>query len=352
MQIHDITRRKKVAEGLLDNVKAAITTAKTGASDKQGVMGKVAGAVKSLSDPYAYSAAKSDQYAQQIEKYKGAFDARLAQAEKQQAERQYQNMIKKFGDGVIVFPGEKLKVKTRGGVYYKTSEAKWIDGAGNPVDNTTAAGLEKIADSGQGKVLSDTQVAAQSKTARQTRSQTRKAKRDQEERMRQYNQQQQEKLPVMSKPVQEATTPEGDQAFKNEMFKIQKLNMADVKRADAKLGAELEQALDTLAKSRGKPDQFRANLKTYVDLSVRAANVVRQSYGEYSGFGGGVDTGTEQAAGGDEASKFNAAIDSVGIDNYALKTLGRQIGVAGQPVSKTQNAMLNRLLQQLGARLL
>lgn len=358
MQIHDITRRKQVQEGLLDGIKSTIQTARTGASGNKGTLGKIAGAAKALTDPYAYSAAKSDVYAQQIEKNRSKFDARLAQAERQQAERQYQYMVQKFGDGVLVFPGEKLQLSTRGGTYFKTSDAKWVDEAGNPVDTQTANGLEKIADSGKGEVIPDTsgataQTTTQKTSNRQAKQQARQQKRDQEERIRQYNLQQQNKLPVMSTPVKEATTPQGDQAFKNEMYKIQKLDIAQVKQSDPELGGQLEQALDALAKSRGKPQQFKTALKTYVDLSVQAQSKMSQSYGGYGGgYSGSAETAATQSQEDNKDAQTLATImDQIGMDRYQLGSLGRKLGVRNQSLRSTDNSLLNLLLQQMGARL-
>ena len=91
MQIHELTKlQKQLEEGLLDGVKAAIGTAKTGASNGGGV----GGAIKALASPRAYQQARNDVYAADSQK-------KLASIAKDMNKR------KKPGEADWIPPGEK-----------------------------------------------------------------------------------------------------------------------------------------------------------------------------------------------------------------------------------------------------
>jgi hypothetical protein len=88
MQIHEITKKSKLDEGILDGVKSAVTAATTGYKGQGAAGGKgVSGAFKALGSKQAYTDAQSDLRSQQIEKLAPAVQQRLDQAALSQARR-------------------------------------------------------------------------------------------------------------------------------------------------------------------------------------------------------------------------------------------------------------------------
>jgi len=90
MQIHELTKLQRTDEGLLDGVKSAIQTVKTGAST-----GGLKGVGKALVSPQAYQQAQNQVYKNKADKNLSAIQARM-------------NAGKKPGDeGYWIAPGQK-----------------------------------------------------------------------------------------------------------------------------------------------------------------------------------------------------------------------------------------------------
>ena len=91
MQIHELTKLQRTDEGLLDGVKSAIQTVKTGASNGGGLKG----VGKALVSPQAYQQAQNQVYKNKADKNLSAIQARM-------------NAGKKPGDeGYWIAPGQK-----------------------------------------------------------------------------------------------------------------------------------------------------------------------------------------------------------------------------------------------------
>ena len=162
MQIHEITKgRKRTDEGILDDLKAAVTATKTGFKK-----GGVTGALKNLTSNSAYAAALQqntrassmknlDKLEKKWQKEKGDPNFKVkrpisyyvdqvkadpeAKAERSKVEASAEQKFV-LGD-VLPDPGQFLVVTSNNGKYFKDSQGKWYNEQG-----TATTGSNKILD--------------------------------------------------------------------------------------------------------------------------------------------------------------------------------------------------------------
>jgi len=190
MQIHELTKlQTQLEEGLLDGVKAAIQTVKTGASNGGGLTG----VGKALVSPRAYQQAKNDVLKKQGNKDLAAIQKKMNAGKKEgdagywiapgqkgydaqqaakavasnpQAQQKINNLTAQFQDTFGVYdpatgqhsqtdtvlpePNQTLMVTTKnGGKYYKAINGNWYSETGEVVPNPTE--LEKMVSADQYK---------------------------------------------------------------------------------------------------------------------------------------------------------------------------------------------------------
>jgi hypothetical protein len=90
---------------------------------------------------------------------------------------------------------------------------------------------------------------------------------------------------------------------------------------------------------------FEQALSDYLTFAYAAGIAANKSQ---TGQQNASDPSTET---GREAQQFDTITDQLGLSQYQLKKLGQELGTKNQTVSATNNPMLNKLLQTLGARL-
>lgn len=179
MQIHEITKRlQRTDEGILDDLKAAVTATKTGYNQ-----GGVKGALKNLGSRNAYNQAlQQNQRAQtnkdinKLEKKWGTKikrplsyyadqlqnptnpefkpEAQKAQQQRQALEPQFtQTFVTNIDTPTDVLPdqGQVLSVELNKGRYFKTANGKWYNEIGQLIPQSSYAGLEKMIDQDQYK---------------------------------------------------------------------------------------------------------------------------------------------------------------------------------------------------------
>jgi hypothetical protein len=370
MQIHDITKRKKVNEGLLDGVKATIQTAKTGAQGGKGVMG----AVKALGSNQAYAAAQSDVYSQQIDKLAPAVSDKLVQTAIEQARRApatksvfdqvvsgVDQVIKTKSDNItqntpdtnpqskITPPaGRAIKVAIPGkdgvdSVYYKDEKNVWYNELGQIVPPESTRNLENATDSG------GTQVSANEVPGATARRDA-------------YNKKQRDlKMQNKRKVTREQlgnigrVNPDRVLITQDELANIvdQTISANQTYSSGWEKGKQDPQFKTLLTKQLTQaytnikdPAKFKEALSQYVTTAMASAITHMNSGGGYRS-----SPSTASNATGEEAQKFDTITDQLGLSQYQLKNLGAQIGAKNQTVNTTNNPMLNKLLQSLGVRL-
>ena len=171
MQIHELTKRRRTDEGLLDTVRDGISAVKTGY--KQGGLG---GALKASVSNTAMAQAGQQRLQKQSEKDLADLKAKGIDAKKpllfyvnqlknptdpefqdasDQSKQEIQKLVpaaeKTFVVGpVLPDPGQVLMVTAQnGGKYYKDVNNKWYNEVGKAVPATGAAGLESLIDNDQ-----------------------------------------------------------------------------------------------------------------------------------------------------------------------------------------------------------
>jgi hypothetical protein len=175
MQIHEITKGpRRTDEGILDDLKAAVTATKTGYAQ-----GGLKGVAKNLTSRTAYNQAlQQNQRAstnKELNKLEKKWGSKIKRPlsyyadqlknpttpefkdEAQKATQERQQLVPQFvqtfsdepttGPGdVLPDPGQVLTVELNKGKYYKTAAGKWYNEAGTALPQTSYAGVEKLID--------------------------------------------------------------------------------------------------------------------------------------------------------------------------------------------------------------
>jgi len=368
MQIHEITKKSKLDEGILDGVKSAVTAATTGYKGQGAAGGKgVSGAFKALGSKQAYTDAQSDLRSQQIEKLAPAVQQRLDQAALSQARRStdaqqfvarvkqsWQNRLTQLQSRPEPEPvqtqqaqnttppkGRALQVAIQDGArtaeYYKLDDGQWISGEGKVIPAQqikTIDFLEKQA--ANGKTIPANLTPGYDERNPEPARASRRVSRTRQ-----------------GGKIREAT--ESNFAGGVELLKLLDLELERqfpgwtkiqhesglAKQLNAKADA-LEQMANNGTVSGSAFEQALSDYLTFAYAAGIAAN--KSQTGQQNASDPSTETGRE-------AQQFDTITDQLGLSQYQLKKLGQELGTKNQTVSATNNPMLNKLLQTLGARL-